>query len=71
MIVDPKKDAEIILQKLQAVRDEPSVSNQREVALDAAMRTAFDAAKGNDYRRFGSALIDLLDIHSAGGGLDS
>ena len=71
MNIDPKRDAEIILEKLRLTKDEPSMSNQREVALDSAMRSAFDAAKGEDYRRFGSALIDLLDIHSAGGSLDS
>ena len=71
MFVDPKKDAEVILEKLRLTKDEPSVSNQRELALDSAMRTAFEAAKGDDYRRFGRALIDLLDIHSAGGGLDA
>ena len=71
MFVDPKKDAEGILEKLSLTKDEPSVSNQRELALVSAMRTAFEAAKGDDYRRFGSALIDLLDIHAAGGGLDA
>jgi hypothetical protein len=71
MNIDPKRDAELILEKLRLTKNEPSVSNQRDIALDAAMRTAFDAAKGEDYRRFGSALIDLLDIHSSGGGLDS
>lgn len=71
MNIDPKRDAELILEKLRLTKDEPSVSNQRDIALDSAMRSAFEAAKGDDYRRFGSALIDLLDIHSAGGGLDS
>ena len=48
MFVDPKKDAEVILEKLRLTKDEPSVSNQRDLALDSAMRTAFEAAKGDD-----------------------
>jgi hypothetical protein len=71
MLVDPKKDAALILQRLKPEQDGPSVSDQRQVALDSAMRTAFDSARGDDYRKFGSAIIDLLDIYSAGGGLDS
>ena len=70
MLIDPKKDAELILQRLKPEQDS-SVSDQRQVALDSAMRSAFDAARGDDYRKFGSAIIDLLDIHSAGGSLDS
>lgn len=70
MLIDPKKDAELILQRLKPEQDS-SVSDQKQLALDSAMRTAFDAARGDDYRKFGSAIIDLLDIHSAGGALDS
>tara|TARA_R110000824_G_scaffold27281_1_gene92861 strand:- start:277 stop:489 length:213 start_codon:yes stop_codon:yes gene_type:complete len=70
MLIDPKKDAELILQRLKPEQDS-SVSDQKQLALDSAMRSAFDAARGDDYRKFGSAIIDLLDIHSAGGALDS
>jgi len=70
---DPAREAVLILQSLK--KDEPgeeapSQSN-KELALDAAMRRAYESAKGDDYRAFGSALIDLLDIHRAGGGLDA
>ena len=70
MLIDPKKDAELILQRLKPEQDS-SISDQKQHALDSAMRSAFDAARGDDYRKFGSAIIDLLDIHSAGGALDS
>tara|TARA_R100000152_G_C6781867_1_gene217417 strand:- start:6575 stop:6793 length:219 start_codon:yes stop_codon:yes gene_type:complete len=69
---DPASEAVLILQSLK--KDEPSeppAQSNKEFALDAAMRRAYDAAKGDDYRAFGSALIDLLDIHRAGGGLDA
>jgi hypothetical protein len=71
MLINPKKDAELILQRLKPTQDQQPATNQRELALDSAMRSAFEAARGDDYRRFGSALIDLLDIHRSGGSLDS
>ena len=71
MLINPKKDAELILQRLKPEQDQQPATNQRELALDSAMRSAFEAARGDDYRRFGSALIDLLDIHRSGGSLDS
>tara|TARA_Y100001938_G_C8043342_1_gene407416 strand:+ start:37 stop:258 length:222 start_codon:yes stop_codon:yes gene_type:complete len=70
---DPMSEAVLILQSLKKddQAEEPPAQSNKDIALDSAMRRAYDAAKGDDYRAFGSALIDLLDIHRAGGGLDA
>jgi hypothetical protein len=70
---DPMSEAVLILQSLKKDDpiEEPPAQSNKDIALDSAMRRAYDAAKGDDYRAFGSALIDLLDIHRAGGGLDA
>jgi len=70
---DPAREAVLILQSLKkdTPDEEAPTQSNKDFALDAAMRRAYESAKGDDYRAFGSALIDLLDIHRAGGGLDA